>query len=172
MASTGDKTQYNKILIIAQIILRILAIAVILAATWLMLTNKQVASVFGVEMDARYSYSPAFKYFAYANLGACVSSVLGLFLAIILGVKASNPTYFFFIFIHDLIIALLLVSACAAATAIGHVGKYGDKHTGWLAICSFFPKFCNRSTLSVLMSYIGTLSYFFITILSASMSRQ
>ncbi|KAK4488956.1 hypothetical protein RD792_004747, partial [Penstemon davidsonii] len=67
-----------------------------------MLTTKQSTVVFGIQLDARYNYSSAFKFFAFANLIACVFSVLSLFLAFILGSKEVDPTYYFYTFLHDL----------------------------------------------------------------------
>ncbi|KAK6123762.1 hypothetical protein DH2020_042493 [Rehmannia glutinosa] len=108
MPSTNGKShnisplKTQKIFFVAQITLRILATATTLAATWIMLTTKQTQLVFGIQVDARYSYSPAFKFFAYANLVACASTVLSLFVAFILGKKAVDPTYHFYMFLHDL----------------------------------------------------------------------
>ncbi|KAL2515039.1 CASP-like protein [Forsythia ovata] len=53
------KTQ--KISFVSQILLRVLAIAGTLAATWIILTSKETVVVFGIQVDARYSYSSAFK---------------------------------------------------------------------------------------------------------------
>lgn len=70
------------------------------------------------------------------------------------------------------IMAVVLMAASVAATAIGYVGKYGNSHTGWIAICDHFPKFCNRATLSALFSYLAFIFYLVLTIISANISRQ
>lgn len=44
-----------------QIVLRVVSVAGTMGATWTMLTSYQSASVFGIHVDARYTYSPAFK---------------------------------------------------------------------------------------------------------------
>ncbi|KAL0277952.1 UNVERIFIED_CONTAM: CASP-like protein 1F1 [Sesamum radiatum] len=108
MATVFDKTYHipppksQKLFILTQIPLRILAAAVTLAATSITLTNKQTAVIYGIQIDARYSYSPALKFFAYANLIACAFAVLSLFLALILRNKAVDSTYYFYMFLHDL----------------------------------------------------------------------
>ena len=51
----------HKLVLHAQICLRIVAIATALASTWVMITAKQTILVFGWQIDARYSYSSAFK---------------------------------------------------------------------------------------------------------------
>jgi hypothetical protein len=53
------KTQ--KIVLGAQIGLRILVIATSLPATWVMLTSRQSTEIFGITFDARYSYSSTSK---------------------------------------------------------------------------------------------------------------
>ncbi|KAK6148024.1 hypothetical protein DH2020_018936 [Rehmannia glutinosa] len=178
MPSTNGKShnisplKTQKIFFVAQITLRILATATTLAATWIMLTTKQTQLVFGIQVDARYSYSPAFKFFAYANLVACASTVLSLFVAFILGKKAVDPTYHFYMFLHDLTMTVLLMAGCAAATAIGYVGKYGNSHTGWMAVCGYFAKFCNRATAASSLSYLGFFFYLLLTVISANTSPQ
>ncbi|GER45518.1 CASP-like protein VIT_17s0000g00560 [Striga asiatica] len=180
MASTNDKTQHiipplktHKLLFATQISLRLLAFAATLAATSIMLSTKQTALVFGIQLDARYSYSPAFKFFAFSNLIVCVFTVLSLFTAFILGRKTvDSSTYYFYMFLHDLVMTILLMAGCAAATAVGYIGKYGNSHSGWMAICGYFAKFCNWVTAASILSYFGLFFYFVLTIVTAHKSRQ
>ncbi|XP_075500460.1 CASP-like protein 1F1 [Primulina tabacum] len=162
----------HKFFFLTQISLRILAFAASLAAAWMMLTNKQNALVYGIWVTASYSYSSAFKFFAYANLIACAFSVVSLFLASIFRYTAINPTSYFAMFIHDLIITVLLMAGCAAATAIGFVGKYGVSQAGWLPLCDHFPPFCNRGSAATMLSYASVFLYMVLTIISANKSRQ
>lgn len=125
----------HKLMFISQIALRVFAFATTLSAAWLMLTAKQTSIVFGIEAHARYSYSPALKYgfllishslhrrdsffltllkctncrfFAYANLIVCAFTIMTLFLAFTLGKKAVDPTYYFYIFLLDLVIPFII----------------------------------------------------------------
>ncbi|XP_057972595.1 CASP-like protein 1F1 [Malania oleifera] len=179
MAITGDKFTQNplqktqKIFQVAQIFLRILAFATALTATCLMVTNKQSTVIFGIEIDAKYSYSSAFKFFALANAVACAFCVVSLFLAFFLARQGSiNPSTYFLLFLHDLMMMGLVLAACAAATAIGYVGQYGNRHTGWVSICNQFGKFCRRSTISVVLSYLSFISLLLLSVISAYMSRH
>ncbi|CAA3003194.1 CASP 1F2 [Olea europaea subsp. europaea] len=162
----------HKLSFASQILLRVLATGGSLAATWLVLTSKQTVEVFGIVVDARYSYSSAFKFFAFANIISCAFSLLSFFIVFILGYKAVNPRNYFFIFLHDLILTTLLMAGCAAATAIGYVGKYGNSHTGWIAICDHFAKYCDRIMLSIIISFICILFYLLLTVISANVSRK
>ncbi|KAK9278355.1 hypothetical protein L1049_027920 [Liquidambar formosana] len=156
----------------AQVGLRILAVVGTLAATTVMGTNKQSTVVYGLAIDARYSYSSAFKFFVIANGIACAFTALSLVSTFILSRRGSKPNSFFFLFLHDLFVMSLVMAGSAAATAIGYVGRYGNSHTGWMPLCDHFGKFCNKSTAAVLLSYLSFIFLLLLTIISANRSRQ
>ncbi|KAF8037006.1 hypothetical protein BT93_B0048 [Corymbia citriodora subsp. variegata] len=159
----------------AQICLRILSIATTLAATSVMVTCRQSITVFGIRIDARYSYSSALKFFALANTIASAFSMMSLILLIVFthprGLrKPSN--FFFFLFLHDLWMMSLVLAGCAAATAVGYVGKYGNNHTGWMPICDHLGKFCSKATASMAFAYVSLLLLMLLTILTARNIQQ
>lgn len=155
----------------AQISLRIMAMAATLAAAWIVLSNKQTVVIYGFTTDVKYSYSPAYKFFAAANLIACVLSAVSVLLFYIIGKTSKSINYFLF-FLHDLVVMTLLMAGCSAATAIGYLGRYGNKHAGWMAVCGYVESYCNRITISLTLSYIAFLFYFFLAIISATKSRS
>ncbi|GMH16714.1 hypothetical protein Nepgr_018555 [Nepenthes gracilis] len=155
----------------AQIFLRIFALVASAISAWLMLTAEEKAIVYGMAMSAKYSYSPAFKFAAFANVVASAFALLSLCLTFIV-IRKGNPSNYFFLFMHDLVIMSVVLGGCAAATAIGYVGKYGNSEAGWLPICDHFTSFCNRVTSSVILSYASTVSFLFLTVISALNSRQ
>ncbi|XP_027121365.1 CASP-like protein 1F1 [Coffea arabica] len=161
----------HKLSFMAQICLRLLATVATLAAAWIILTSKQTVAVFGMVVDARYSYSPAFKFFAYANVIVCAVSALSLLLLLVISYKSLVGMKFFYFFLHDLMVVTLLMAGCAAATAIGYVGQHGNSHTGWMPICDDFGKFCRKVAISVALSYFGVMVYLLLTIISAVNSR-
>ncbi|KAI9177673.1 hypothetical protein LWI28_017953 [Acer negundo] len=161
-----------KLFYLTQICLRILAIATTLAAASVMFTSRQSTFIFGTIFEARYSFSSAFKFFAIANAVASAFSFLSLIYILIMCRQHSNPTHYFFLFLHDLLMMLLVLAGCAAATAVGYIGKYGNSHIGWTAICGQFGKFCNRMTTSVILSYVSVMFLLVLTIANASRSRQ
>ncbi|XP_022134667.1 CASP-like protein 1F2 [Momordica charantia] len=170
LESNKSNTSHN-LHLCSQTILRGLVIASTLAAAWLMLTAKQSVIVFGIPLDARYSYSPAFKFFALANAIACGFCFLSVLLLFVLSHRLHNqPNYI--LFLHDLLMMVLVASGCAASTAIGYVGKYGNSHTGWSPICDHFGKFCNRVTTSVAISYLAVICLLILTIISATKSAS
>ncbi|XP_021286687.1 CASP-like protein 1F1 [Herrania umbratica] len=162
----------HKLVLGAQICLRIVAIATALAATWVMLTSKQTVMVFGIPFDARYSYSSAFKFFAFANALACGFTVLSLLFVFFFSRRGLTPANYFLLFLHDLLMMSLALSGVAAGTAIGYVGRFGNIHAGWLQICDRLGKFCHKVTASLIFSYLSVLCLLVLTIISASKSRQ
>ncbi|KAI7985867.1 CASP-like protein 1F1 [Camellia lanceoleosa] len=162
----------HKYSLAAQICLRILATVASLAAAWIMFTNKQSIILYGLVVDARNSYSSAFKFFAVANLITSVFSVGSLFVAVILARNWPHLNNYFYMFLHDLVLMTLVIAACGAATSIGFVGRYGNNHAGWMPICDNFVRFCDRVTISLILSYFSFLFYLFLTIISANKSRK
>ncbi|KAK4351132.1 hypothetical protein RND71_030445 [Anisodus tanguticus] len=156
----------------AQILLRILATTFTLTAACLVFTSDETVNVFTIEMEARYSYSPALKFFTYANIIGCAFSVFSLFLASIYGRMGIHPSKYFYLFIHDMIMMALLLAGCAAATTIGYVAKYGESHSGWMPICDSVRKFCHKIIASIAFSYFGVIFYVCLAIISANQYRK
>ncbi|OVA09635.1 Uncharacterized protein family UPF0497 [Macleaya cordata] len=155
--------------------LRILGIAATLISIGLMVTSNQTTLYFNLQFVAKYSYSPAFKYFVAANAIACFFSVVSLFLVLIYCLKPSNNSdqkKYFIIFLIDLIATVFELPGCAAATSIGYLGLYGNEHTGWMAICDQFGKFCHKTMVSILIAYVASLLFLFLTIWSAWKSTK
>ncbi|CAI9113169.1 OLC1v1013726C1 [Oldenlandia corymbosa var. corymbosa] len=161
----------HKISFFAQIFCRVLVTGAAVAATWIILTSKQTVVIFGMTVDARYSYSSAFKFFAYVNLIVSGFTALSCFLLIIIGNKAFTTKKYFCLFLHDLNMTTLLMAACAAATSFGMIGQHGNEHAGWMPICDHFHKYCGRVSISIALSYFSVVLYLILTIMSAYSSR-
>lgn len=103
---------------------------------------------------------------------ASVFSILSLVYILLMCRHGSNPSIFFLLFVHDLVMCNLVLAGCAAATAVGYIGKYGNMHIGWMAICDRFEKFCDQVMTSIMLSYVSVLALFVCTVGSASRSRD
>ncbi|KAM0004536.1 putative casparian strip membrane protein [Helianthus debilis subsp. tardiflorus] len=156
----------------SQIWLRIMAAATSIAAVILLLNSRQSKVLFGTDMDARYTYSPAFKFFMFMNVVACALSVLSLLPVVTLGRKFSNSINYFYLFLHDLMLAILLAGSSGAATTFAQVGKYGNSHAGWMPICESFGKFCHKAFSSLVLGYIAVFCYVLLVVISANKARQ
>ncbi|KAL8230488.1 hypothetical protein R6Q57_000266 [Mikania cordata] len=156
----------------SQIWLRIVAAATSISAVILILNSRQSKVLFGTNLDARYSYSPAFKFYMILNVVVCAFSVLSMLPVFKLGRKFSNSINYFYLFLHDLILVILLAVGTGAATAFGQVGKYGNSHAGWMPICDNFEKFCLKVVSSLILGYISIICYLLLAIISANKARQ
>lgn len=62
---------------------------------------------------------------------------------------------------------VLMISGCAAATAIGYVGRHGEEQMAWHSLCGYVGKFCNKMMVAMALSYMTFLAYLALTIISA-----
>ncbi|XP_077251677.1 CASP-like protein 1F1 [Tasmannia lanceolata] len=158
--------------VLTQIGLRTLAFGATLAATLLMATNKQTINLFGFQLDAKFSYSTACSFFVGGNAVACAYSLLSLPFIFIFNSQGSHPGNYFFLFLLDLIMTVLVMASASSATAIGYVSRKGNSHTGWMAICGQFGKFCDKAGGALVFSFAAFLLLFLLTILSVHRQRQ
>ncbi|TXG54921.1 hypothetical protein EZV62_020177 [Acer yangbiense] len=156
-----------------QILIRTLATAFTVAAISIMLTSTQSISLFGYNLVVHYSDTSAMRYLFGTDIAACVCSVLSLICVFLLSRSGSDLKHYFYLFLHDMVIMLLLMSGCAAAIAIAYVSKYGEHKVGWMAGCDNVPKFCNRISISIVLSFLAFFCFLTLTIMSSKklMSR-
>ncbi|BAT84748.1 hypothetical protein LR48_Vigan03g173600 [Vigna angularis] len=153
-------------ILMAQNILRLLPTLLSAASVAITVTNSQTVFIFGLRFEAHFYYSPSLKFFVAANCVVAAMSFLTL-IANCLIKRQPSPNYNFFILLHDMVMTVVLIAGCAAATSIGYVGQFGEKHVGWQPICDHVTKFCRRNLVSLLLSYFAFIAYFALTILSA-----
>ncbi|RDX96143.1 CASP-like protein 1F2, partial [Mucuna pruriens] len=152
--------------LMAHNILRILPTLLSAASIAVMVTNNQTVLIFALRFQAHFYYSPSLKFFVAANAVVAVSSLLMLIINFLLK-HHSSQNYRFLLFLHDMVMTVLLIAGCAAASAIGYVGQFGEDHVGWQPICDHVRKFCKTNLVSLLLSYFAFFAYLGLTILSA-----
>ncbi|CAH8391779.1 unnamed protein product [Eruca vesicaria subsp. sativa] len=152
-----------------QLAMRVLTIGAALASMALMITNREVASVYGIAFEAKYSDSSAFRYLVDAYIAIAAVTVFTLAWAC-LAVRSGG--LIFALFFVDLLTTLTAISAFSASMSEGFIGKYGNTHAGWLPICGYVHNYCNRVTLSLALSFVCFLLLFVLTILTASAARR
>lgn len=159
--------------ITAQVSLRILAILFTLTAISLIVTDKQSVTVFGLQLKARYYYSSAYRFLVGADAVVCCCSALSLAFLYLLRISENKTDShallrkYFFLFIYDMVMLVLVMGGCAAATAIGHVGRHGEEHMGWQKVCDEVTDFCNKILFGIILSYLAFFSYFSLCLISA-----
>ncbi|XP_008231051.1 PREDICTED: CASP-like protein 1F2 [Prunus mume] len=164
--------QQSKSLLVAQATLRISAIVFTLIAISVIVTNTQSVIVFGFKFEAHYTYSTAFRFLVGANAVVCAFSALSLiFLSLFLSRSVPQQQRqfknYFFLLVHDVVMMVLIISGCAAATAIGYVGRYGEKKMTWQPTCGYVSKYCDRMSISLAFSYLAFFAYLLLTFTSA-----
>ncbi|KAI4350463.1 hypothetical protein L6164_004916 [Bauhinia variegata] len=165
---TATSTTKRRPCFVALALLRISAILLTAASIAVTVTNTQTVTVFSIQFEAHYYYSSAFKFLVAADAIVCAFSVLTLVIVHLLRHKASQRReYCFYLFLHDTAMMVLLISGCAAATAIGYVSQYGQDHMGWAAICDHVHKFCSRGLVALSLSYLAFFAYLGLTIQTA-----
>ncbi|PON39284.1 Casparian strip membrane protein [Parasponia andersonii] len=141
-----------KIKRLALLLVRLTAFAATLSATIVMATSHEKASFFAVSFEAKYSQTPAFKYFMIANAIVSVYGFLVLFLP-------SESSLWRLVITLDLVFTMLLGSSISAALAIGYVGKKGNTYAGWLPICGQVPNYCDHVKGAMVAGFIGVIIY-------------
>ncbi|KAH9289756.1 hypothetical protein KI387_033873, partial [Taxus chinensis] len=150
-----------------EIFLRLMAAAATLCAAIVIGLDKQTIDLYGVYVQAKYYYSPAFAFFMVANATAATYALLSLVIHYksnaTEGYLAARKWLFFF----DFVMTLVITSGASAATAIGYVGVKGNNHVAWIKVCNEFETFCYRMGGAVSASFIGLFIFIGLTVVSA-----
>ncbi|KAF9661756.1 hypothetical protein SADUNF_Sadunf19G0101600 [Salix dunnii] len=134
------------------LLLRFIAFGATLAAVILMATSHEKGTFFAVSYEAKYTDTPAFKYFVIANAIVTVYGFLVLFL------PPGSPIWRLVLAL-DLVFIMLLISSISAAMAIAQVGKNGNPRAAWLPVCDQVTKFCNQVTGALVAGFIALITY-------------
>ncbi|KAI4304367.1 hypothetical protein MLD38_039888 [Melastoma candidum] len=134
------------------LVLRLLALVSTAVAVAIMLKSHDSTLVLGITFDAKYSHSPALQYFVIAEGIGGIYSLVSLLLS-----RWTSSRHF--VYLMDVVVAMLLSSSVSAALAIAYVGKKGESHAGWLPICKQVPRFCNEATGSLAAGFLAALLY-------------
>ncbi|GAV77232.1 DUF588 domain-containing protein [Cephalotus follicularis] len=154
-----------RLFMVQNIVLRALAVVLSSAAGILMFTGKQ--SVELLQIQYRSNDSSALRFLSVTDIVVCGLSVLSLFFVWRLGPTTSNLNIYFFLFLCDLMTLVLMVSGCAAGTALGLISLFGEKKIGWVGVCDIVGRLCHQVTISITLSYLTFICYFLLTVMSA-----
>ncbi|KAK7312803.1 hypothetical protein VNO77_36949 [Canavalia gladiata] len=137
---------------LCHLLLRFLAFGATLSSVIVMATSHEKAAFFAVSFEAKYTNSPAFKYFVIANSVVTVYGFLVFFLPV-------ESLLWRLVVALDLVLTMLLISSFSAALAIAEVGKKGNSSAAWLPICGSVPKFCDHVTGALIAGFIAVIIY-------------
>ncbi|GLT35170.1 hypothetical protein SLA2020_096450 [Shorea laevis] len=134
------------------LLLRLIAFGATLTAVLVMVTARDTATFLTVSYEARYSDTPAFKYFVVVYTIVSIYGFLVIFLP-------WESLLWQLVVALDMVFTMLLTSGASAALAIAYVGKKGNPNAGWLPICGQVPKYCNQATVALVAGFIGLIVY-------------
>ena len=140
---------------LVSVVLRLVAAVTAAAAAIIMVTSRETTSLFGLEIEAKFSHIPSFIFFVVAYAVACVYSLLVAFVPP--GGAASR-----LLVMTDVVMGMVLTGAVAATGAIAEVGRNGNEHAGWLPICEQVHGYCNQVMGALIAGFVALVVYFLI----------
>ncbi|XP_074563449.1 CASP-like protein 1C1 [Curcuma longa] len=153
--ATYNLTGMAKVVRVFFLLLRLLAVAATLCAVIVMATSHDSTIVFGITLEAKFQHTPALVFFVIANGIAFIYSLIVLFVP-------STSLLSRSIIVFDVILAMLLTAAIAAAGAMAQLGKKGNSHAGWFPICDRVPNFCDHVMGAMICGCVGVVTFLLI----------
>ncbi|TYG55260.1 hypothetical protein ES288_D09G257600v1 [Gossypium darwinii] len=140
-------------------LLRFIAFCTTLSAVIIMISSRQRATVLVFSFEAKYSDTPAFKYFVIVNAIVSIYGFLVLFLP-------SKSLLWRLVVALDAVFTILLTSSISTALAIAYVGEKGNPIAGWLPICDQVTKYCNQVKGALIVGFISVVLYMLLFLYS------
>ncbi|CAI0466664.1 unnamed protein product [Linum tenue] len=141
--------------------------AVLLAATVTAVVVMATAEQTEMGRKAKFDHSPAFIYFISALCVAATYTIITLLASVGVILKPQYENKFLLHFIFLDVLALGLVStATAAAGGVAYVGLKGNKHAGWMKVCSVYDKYCKHLGSSIAISLFASVLLVLLVFLS------
>ncbi|XP_022877694.1 CASP-like protein 2A1 [Olea europaea var. sylvestris] len=142
-------------------LLRILPMALCMGALVIMLKDSQIND-FG---SLHYSDIGAFRYLVHAS-GICAGySLLSAVAAAI--PKQSTMSRAWTFFILDQLLTYMILAAAAISAEVVYLAYKGDAAITWSQACGSFGGFCRRATAAIAITFIVTLCYAGLTLISS-----
>eukprot|EP01018_Ginkgo_biloba_P033945 Gb_40900 [translate_table: standard] len=150
-------------------VLRSLGFVFTLAASVILGTNKQTVSVLGIKLSAVYHDNPTFVYFVVANAIGCAYLFFSLFLSNFYMSKRGSTFRSIrrFLFLVDLMMFGLILSAASSAITVGYIGYKGNSDAHWNSTCDVVGKFCRQGIGAAAASFLGVLTFIPLIVLPA-----
>ncbi|OVA06051.1 Uncharacterized protein family UPF0497 [Macleaya cordata] len=168
------KGRWKRGIAILDFLLRLLAIATLLAAAISMGTADQILPFFTnhFQFRARFDDLPALLYFVIANAIAGGYLVLSLPFSIVTIIRPHIVGARILLLVIDTVMIALTSTAAAAAAAIVYLAHTGNSKANWVEICQQFNEFCQQTSGAVVASFVGALVFMILVVMSALVLRK
>ncbi|KAG8052489.1 hypothetical protein GUJ93_ZPchr0001g31581 [Zizania palustris] len=144
---------------IVAVVLRLAAAAAAAVAAVIMATSHQTIVIFGVEVPAKFRYTPSLVFFVAGNAAVSACTMLVLLVPAAAASLAAR-----LVLMVDVALGMVLAGAVASAGAISDLGKNGNSHAGWMPICHRVPVFCDRVKAALIAGFVTVVLYFLLLI--------
>ncbi|CAH9109074.1 unnamed protein product [Cuscuta europaea] len=162
----------------ADIVLRLLALALTLVAALVLGLDKQTKAVtmqilptlppVNIPFTANSHHLSAFVYFVVVNAVACAYAAVSLVLTLANRKKNNTAAATSVMIITlDLAMVALLFSSCGAAAAIGVMGYKGNSHVRWNKVCNVFEIFCGQAAAAIGISLAASIFFLLLVFCAA-----
>ncbi|XVF79349.1 hypothetical protein PTKIN_Ptkin14bG0214600 [Pterospermum kingtungense] len=157
----NDDEKVNTGMRTAETMLRLLPMALGVAALVIMLKNSQ-SNDFG---SVSYSDLAAFRYLVHAN-GICAGySLLSAVVAAMPRPSTMPKAWTFFLL--DQLLTYIVLAAGAVSTEVLYLANKGDAAITWSAACGAFSGFCHKATTSVIITFVVVICYIVLSLISS-----
>ncbi|GFP78703.1 CASP-like protein 2a1 [Phtheirospermum japonicum] len=145
----------------AETLLRILPMALCVAALVIMLKDSETNDYGSLS----YSDLGAFRYLVHAS-GVCAGySLLSAVVAAVPRRSTMSRAWAFFLL--DQLLTYMILAAGAISTEVVYLAYKGDASITWSKTCGSFEGFCRKATASVSITFIVTLCYAGLSLISS-----
>ncbi|KAA8526664.1 hypothetical protein F0562_008133 [Nyssa sinensis] len=145
----------------AETLLRLLPMALCVAALVVMLKNSQTNDYGSLS----YSNLGAFRYLVHAN-GICAGySLLSAIVAAVPRPSTMSRAWTFFLL--DQLLTYIILSAGAVSTEVLYLSYKGDVAITWSEACGSFGSFCRTATTSIAITFVVVLCYAALSLISS-----
>jgi uncharacterized protein (TIGR01569 family) len=165
---------FRRCMAFVDLLLRIVAFGPTLAAAIATGTSNETLSVFTehFQFRARFDDFPTFTFFLAANAVAAGYLVLSLPFSVVGIIRPKATVVRLLLLIGDMVMVVLVTAAASAAAAIVYVAHEGNRRANWVPICMNFHGFCERTSGSVVASFLAVIVFILLVFLSACAIRR
>ncbi|CAI9778919.1 unnamed protein product [Fraxinus pennsylvanica] len=174
VAAEHVRGRYKRGISIFDLILRISAMSLALAATVIMGTAEQTLPFFTqfFQFQASYDDLPTFAFFVVAMAIVSGYLVLSIPFSIVCIARPLAVGPRLLLIILDTMIVTLTTAAAGSSAAIVYLAHNGNSDANWLAICQQFTDFCQTTSEAVVAAFIAVALLVFMIVLSAFALRK
>ncbi|KAJ8434266.1 hypothetical protein Cgig2_010476 [Carnegiea gigantea] len=159
----------NRGISILDFIFRVVAALATLGSAIAMGTTSETLPFFTQFMRFRAQYDdlPTFTFFVVANSIVAGYLVLSLALSVFNIIRSAAKGTRIFLVILDAVALAFLTAAASAAAAIVYLAHKGNTSANWFAICQQFDSFCERTSGSLIGSFVAVVLFILLILMSS-----